>query len=29
VLGLMRALDPIAAQNGIRLAAIHPWFAGN
>jgi NAD(P)-dependent dehydrogenase (short-subunit alcohol dehydrogenase family) len=29
VLGLMRALDPIAAQNDIRLAVIHPWFAGN
>jgi len=27
VLGLMRALDPIAARNNIRLAAIHPWFA--
>jgi NAD(P)-dependent dehydrogenase (short-subunit alcohol dehydrogenase family) len=28
VLGLMRALDPIAAQDNIRFAAIHPWFAG-
>jgi NAD(P)-dependent dehydrogenase (short-subunit alcohol dehydrogenase family) len=28
VLGLMRALDPVAAEANIRLAVIHPWFAG-
>jgi NAD(P)-dependent dehydrogenase (short-subunit alcohol dehydrogenase family) len=28
VLGLMRALDSIAAEDNIRLAVIHPWFAG-
>jgi NAD(P)-dependent dehydrogenase (short-subunit alcohol dehydrogenase family) len=28
VLGLMRALDPIAAEANIRLAVVHPWFAG-
>lgn len=27
VLGLMRSLDPIAAEEDIRLAVIHPWFA--
>lgn len=29
VLGLMRALDPIVAEEDIRIAVIHPWFAGN
>ena len=28
VLGLMRALDPVAAEANIRLGVIHPWFAG-
>jgi NAD(P)-dependent dehydrogenase (short-subunit alcohol dehydrogenase family) len=28
VLGLMRALDPVVAADNIRIAAIHPWFAG-
>ncbi len=28
VLGLMRALDPIIAADNIRIAVIHPWFAG-
>ena len=28
VLGLMRALDPIVTADNIRIAAIHPWFAG-
>ena len=28
VLGLMRALDPVAAEANVRLAVIHPWFAG-
>ena len=28
VLGLMRALDPVIAADNIRIAAIHPWFAG-
>jgi NAD(P)-dependent dehydrogenase (short-subunit alcohol dehydrogenase family) len=28
VLGLMRALDPVAAEGNVRLAVIHPWFAG-
>lgn len=28
VLGLMRALDPIVAVDNIRIAVIHPWFAG-
>ncbi len=28
VLGLMRALDPILTADNIRLAVIHPWFAG-
>ncbi|KAI0248422.1 hypothetical protein BJV78DRAFT_1276578 [Lactifluus subvellereus] len=27
VLGLMRALDPIVAEDNIRIAVIHPWFA--
>jgi len=25
----MRSLDPIVAEEDIRLAVIHPWFAGN
>jgi len=25
----MRALDPIVADEDIRIAVIHPWFAGN
>jgi NAD(P)-dependent dehydrogenase (short-subunit alcohol dehydrogenase family) len=29
VLGLMRALDPIVAEDNIRIAVIHPWFAGH
>jgi NAD(P)-dependent dehydrogenase (short-subunit alcohol dehydrogenase family) len=29
VLGLMRALDKIVAEDNIRIAVIHPWFAGN
>ena len=29
VLGLMRALDPIVAEANIRIAVIHPWFAGH
>jgi NAD(P)-dependent dehydrogenase (short-subunit alcohol dehydrogenase family) len=28
VLGLMRAIDPIVTADNIRIAAIHPWFAG-
>jgi NAD(P)-dependent dehydrogenase (short-subunit alcohol dehydrogenase family) len=28
VLGLMRALDRIVTADNIRIAAIHPWFAG-
>jgi NAD(P)-dependent dehydrogenase (short-subunit alcohol dehydrogenase family) len=28
VLGLMRALDSIAASEDIRTACIHPWFTG-
>ncbi|THU94512.1 NAD(P)-binding protein [Dendrothele bispora CBS 962.96] len=27
VLGLMRSLDPSFTERGIRIAAIHPWFA--
>jgi NAD(P)-dependent dehydrogenase (short-subunit alcohol dehydrogenase family) len=29
VLGLMRALDSIVAEEDIRIAVIHPWFAGD
>jgi NAD(P)-dependent dehydrogenase (short-subunit alcohol dehydrogenase family) len=29
VLGLMRSLDPVVAADNIRIAVIHPWFAGN
>jgi len=25
----MRSLDPIVAEEDIRIAVIHPWFAGN
>ena len=28
VLGLMRAIDSIVTPDNIRIAAIHPWFAG-
>lgn len=28
VLGLMRALDASTAEDNIRIAVIHPWFAG-
>lgn len=28
VLGLMRALDPRTEADNIRIAVIHPWFAG-
>jgi NAD(P)-dependent dehydrogenase (short-subunit alcohol dehydrogenase family) len=28
VLGFMRALDPIVAEENIRIAVINPWFAG-
>jgi NAD(P)-dependent dehydrogenase (short-subunit alcohol dehydrogenase family) len=28
VLGIMRALDAITAEDNIRIAVIHPWFAG-
>ena len=28
VLGLMRSIDPMVTAANIRIAAIHPWFAG-